>query len=231
MKEGSKVEAVTACFDGGVSKQEDRKVKNMKWDRRTSSKHLKELRKLLRRKTGEQKSKLRKCKSGKRRKTGASALCTMDDANCFHMIRLELKTSVNDMNVNVVSTVTGCDVTTVQQHYKGSTSTPPRVARLCEIRVASIVALRKFPKIDACSHVSIIRLVQSTMLASRDLHSHSSPLYHLPGELVSLSSVPMPSIDLNLWNRSRPSAFVPMSLGFTSVLTDDIVRSFRNTKS
>ena len=36
----------------------------------------------------------------------------------------------------------------------------------------------------------------------------------------------MPSIDLNLWNRSRPSAFVPMSLGFTSVLTDDIVSSY-----
>ena len=46
----------------------------------------------------------------------------MDDANCFHMIRLELKTTVNDMNVTVVSTVTGCDVTTVQQNYKGSTS-------------------------------------------------------------------------------------------------------------
>ena len=59
---------------------------------------------------------------GERRKTGASALCTMDDANCFHMIRLELKTSVYEMNVTVVSTVTGCDVTTVQQYYKGSTS-------------------------------------------------------------------------------------------------------------
>ena len=46
----------------------------------------------------------------------------MDDASCFHDIRLELKTSVNDMNVTVVSTVTGCDVTTVQQHYKRSTS-------------------------------------------------------------------------------------------------------------
>ena len=147
------------------------------------------------------------------------------------MIRLELKTSVNDMNVTVVSTVTGCDVTTVQQHYKGSTSTPPRVARLCQIREASLVALRKFQKIYACSYVSIIRLVQSTIFVSSDSQSHSSPLYHLPGELVSLSSVPIPSIDLNLWNRSRPSAFVPMSLGFTSVLTDDIVRSFPNTKS
>ena len=44
-------------------------------------------------------------------KTCASALCTMDDANCFHMIRLELKTSVNDMNVSVKSIVTCCDVT------------------------------------------------------------------------------------------------------------------------
>ena len=78
----------------------------------------------------------RVCKSGKLHKMGASALCTVDDANCFHMIRLELKTSVYEMNVTVVSTLTGCDVTTVQQHYKGSTSTPPRVARLCQIREA-----------------------------------------------------------------------------------------------
>ena len=136
-----------------------------------------------------------------------------------------------EMNVTVMSTVPGCDVTTVQQHYTGSTSTPPRVTRLFQIREASLVALTKFPKIYACSHVSIFQFVQSIMLVSRDFHCHSSPLYHLPGELVSLSSVPMPSIDLNLWNRSRPSAFVPMSLGFTSVLTDDIVKSFRNTKS
>ena len=54
---------------------------------------------------------------------GVSALCTVDDASCFHMIRLELKTSVFEMNVTVVSTVTGCDVTTMQQHCKGSTST------------------------------------------------------------------------------------------------------------
>ena len=135
--------------------------------------------------------------------------------------------------VTVVSTVTSCDVTIVQQHYKGSTSTPPRVARLCQIREASLVALRKFhqKKNYTCSHVSIVRLVQSTIPVSNDSHSHSSPLYHLPGELFSLSSVPMPSIDLSLWNRSRPSAFVPISLGFSSVLTDDIVKSVRNTKS
>ena len=46
--------------------------------------------------------------------------------------------------VTVMSTVSCCDVTTVQQHHKGSTSTPPRVARLCQIREASLVALRNF---------------------------------------------------------------------------------------
>ena len=93
----------------------------------------------------------------------------------------------------------------MQQHYKGSTSTPPRVARLCQIREASLVALRKFLQIYACSHVSIVRLVQPTIPVSSDSHSYSSPLYHLPGELVSITSVPIPSIDLNLRNRSRPS--------------------------
>ena len=38
----------------------------------------------------------------------------MDDANCFHMIRLELKTSVYENNVTVVSTVTD-HCTRVQQ--------------------------------------------------------------------------------------------------------------------
>ena len=134
-----------------------------------------------------------------------SALCTRMRI-VFSLIRLGPKTSVYELYVTVMSTVPSCDVTTVQQHFKGSTSTPPRVARMCQIREASLVALRKFPKIYACSLVSIVRLDQSTIPVSSDLHSHSSPLYHLPGELVSLSSVPMPSIDLNLWNLSRPSS-------------------------
>ena len=152
------------------------------------------------------------------------------DENCF-LADLGPRRLCAEKYITLMSTVPGCDVTTVQQHYTGSTSTPPRVARLCQIREASLVALRKFSQIYASSHVLIVRLVHSIIFVSRDFHCHSSPLYHLPGELVSLSSVPMPSIDLNLWNRSRPSAFVPMSLGFSSVLTDDIVTSFRNTKS
>ena len=140
------------------------------------------------------------CKSGKRRKTGANALCTMDDANCFHMVRLELKTSVNDMNVTVMSTVTGCDhcATTLQGFNKHASS---RREAVSDSRGVPRCTEKNSKTIYACSHVSTVRLVQSTILVSRDLHSHSSPLYHLPSELVSLSSVPMPSIDL--WNTSQ----------------------------
>ena len=74
-------------------------------------------------------------------------------------------------HVTVMSTVPDCDVTTVQNHYTGSTSTPPRVARLCQIREASLVALRKFSQMYACSHVSIVRLVQSIILVSRYFQS------------------------------------------------------------
>ena len=52
-------------------------------------------------------------------------------------------------HVTVMSSVPGCDVTTVQNHDKGSM-----------IREASLLALRKFSQIYACSHVSIVRLVQ-----------------------------------------------------------------------
>ena len=51
------------------------------------------------------------CKSGKQHKTCSSALCTMDDASYFLVIRLGPKTSECDKNVTVVTTVTSCDVT------------------------------------------------------------------------------------------------------------------------
>ena len=134
-----------------------------------------------------------------------------------------------ETHVTVISTVSSCEVD-VQQHSKGSTSTPPRVARLCQIRVTSLVALKKFKNsrmltfVDRSNppihHIRIQRF-QKSLVAT----------VPLPSELVSLCSVPMPNVDLNLWNLSRPSAFVPMSLGFTSVVTYDIVRSFGNIKS
>ena len=51
------------------------------------------------------------CKSGKQLKTCLSALCTMDDASYFPVIRLGPMTSKYEKNVTVVSTVTGFDVT------------------------------------------------------------------------------------------------------------------------
>ena len=149
----------------------------------------------------------------------------------FSSIRLDLKTSVCSevCHCCVHCTKLWCDhlwnnITRVQQARL-------LASRGCQIREAPLVALRTFTKIYAYSHVSIVRLVQSIILVSRDFQNHSSPLHHLPSELVSLTSIPTPSIDFNLWKLSRPSTFVPMSLGFTSVSTDDIDKSFRNTKS
>ena len=126
-----------------------------------------------------------------------------------------------------MSAVSGCDVTTVQLHYTGSTShASSRREAVSDSRGVPRCTEKNFKK---STHAHMCR-VQSSYLCpeiSTVIRHHT----HLPGELVSLSSVPIPSIDLNLWNLSRPSAFVPMSLGFTSVLTDDIVTSFRNTKS
>ena len=167
------------------------------------------------------------CKSGKHRKTCSCALCTVDDSCCFHDVRLGPKTSVYHMKVILVSAVTGCDVThcatTLQGFNKHASSRREAVSdsRGCIPRCTEKISKNIF-----CSHVSIVRLVQSTIPVSSDSHSHLSP-----SELVSTSFVPTPNIHLNLWNLSRPSAFVPISLGFTSVLTDDIVSSFRNTKS
>ena len=130
--------------------------------------------------------------------------------------------------VTVMSTVAGCDVTNCATTLHGFNK---HASSHREVVSDS----RSVPRCtDFFSNQRMLTCVDRSSNQSYsypEFSSHSSPLYHLPGELVSLSSVPMPSIDLNLWNRSRPSAFVPMSLGFTSVLADDIVKSFRKTKS
>ena len=156
----------------------------------------------------------------------------MGDASCFLTIRLGPMTSVCEKHVSVKSTVTGCDVTncatTLQGFNKHASSrreavSDSRGVPRCTEKISHYLRL-----LHMCRSFDSTK---STIPVSSDSHSYPSPLYHLPGELVSVSSVPIPSIDLHLWNRSRPSAFVPISLGLTSVLTDDIVRSFRNTKS
>ena len=74
------------------------------------------------------------CKRGRRHKMGAKGAVHRDE-NCFLCDPTWAQdVCVQRRIVTVMSTVSGCDVTTVQLHYTGSTSTPPRVARLCQIR-------------------------------------------------------------------------------------------------
>ena len=62
---------------------------------------------------------LQTCENGKPRKTGACALCTVDDTCCFLTIRLGPKTSVYHKKVIVVSTASGCDVTNCATTLQG----------------------------------------------------------------------------------------------------------------
>ena len=141
-----------------------------------------------------------KCKSGKQRETCSSALCAMDDASYFLVIRRGPKTSECEKNVTVVSTVTGCDVTSCATTLLGFNKPRLPASRGC-VRFARRPSLHReqFHKIYACSHVSIIRLVHfhHTFCLQLVFH-HSFPSCQLPRELVSLSCVSIPSIDLNL---------------------------------
>ena len=86
------------------------------------------------------------CKSGKQHKSCSSALCTMDDASYFLVIRLGPKTSECEKKVKVVSTVTGCDVTNCATRLHGfNKHASPRREAASDSR-ASLVALRKFHK-------------------------------------------------------------------------------------
>ena len=59
----------------------------------------------------EERLRLQPCKSGKRHQMCLNALCTMDDASYFLVVRLGPKTSQCEKNVIVMSTVTSCGVT------------------------------------------------------------------------------------------------------------------------
>ena len=103
------------------------------------------------------------CKSGKQHKSCSSALCTMDDASSFLVIRLGPKTSECHENVIVVSTVTVCDVTNCATTLHG-------FSKLASSRHEAVSDSRGVPrctwkihKMNACSHVSIIRLVHFTI--------------------------------------------------------------------
>ena len=152
---------------------------------------------------------LNSCKCG--RQTGAKCAVHKDE-NCFLFDPTRAKTSVCEEKYD--------DCATTLHVFNKQ---PPPSEAVSDSRGVPRCTEKNFKKLRMLTCVDrSTRPIHHTR--TRDVHCHSSPLYHLPGELVSLSSVPVPSIDLNLWNLSRPSAFVPMSLGFTSVLTDDIVK-------
>ena len=131
-----------------------------------------------------------------------------------------------------MSTVTGCDVTncatTLQGFNKHASS---RREAVSDSRGVPRCAEKKFPK--------------STLAHMCRWFDSSNPSYSYP----EISTVIRRHCTIHQVNSSRsaqypcqaliticgishvPMLFVPMSLGFTSVLTDDIVRSFRNTKS
>ena len=123
----------------------------------------------------------------------SSAMCAMDDANHFLVIRLGPKTSGCEMYVIVKSTVTGCEVSNCAATLHGFN-------KYASSRREAVSSSRGVPRFTekilqfyACSVVSIVRLVHFTVPTACDSSCHSFPSYHLPGEIVSTSSVPIPS--------------------------------------
>ena len=112
-----------------------------------------------------------------------SALCTMDDTSCFLVIRLGQGSEVS----NCATTLHGfCKHASSRREAVSVSRGVPRYTE------------KKLRKIYASSAVSIVRLVQFTITIASDSSCHSFPSYHLPGGLVSTSSVPIPSIDLSM---------------------------------
>ena len=134
------------------------------------------------------------CNSGKQHKTCSNALCTMDDASYFLVIRLGPKTSECEKNVTVVSTITGGDVTNCATTLHGFN----KHASYRREVVSDSRGVSHCTKNNSQN----LRLLTCVDHSTRPLH-HTFCLElvlscQLPEELVSLSSVPMPSIDLNL---------------------------------
>ena len=135
------------------------------------------------------------CKNGKQHKTCSSALCAMDDASCVLVIRLGPKTSKCEKKVTVVTAVTGCDVTNCATTLHGFNK---HASSRREAVSDSRGVPRHTEKIYAFSLVSIVDTSTSPYVLLATRLCHSFPSCQLPGELVSLSSVPIPSVDLNL---------------------------------
>ena len=107
------------------------------------------------------------CKCGRRRKTGAKCAVHKDE-NCFPLD----PTWAQDVCVKREMSLS-CPLYQAVMWPLCNNNTLVQQARLLARRPS---LHRKFTKIYACSHVSIFRLVQSIILVSRDIHSHTSPL-------------------------------------------------------
>ena len=124
--------------------------------------------------------------------------CSMDDLGYFHVIRLGPMTSECEMNVIVMSTVAGYEVsinTTLLHGFnlhvssrRETVSDSRNVPRFTE----------KILQIYAYSVVPIVRRVHFTIPTVCDSSYHSLSSHHLTDELVSISSVPISSIELIL---------------------------------
>ena len=130
-------------------------------------------------------------------KTCSSALCTLDDASYFLVIRLGPKTSECEKNVTVASTATGCDVTncatTLHGFNKHASSRREAVSNSrCVPRCTE-----KIPQIYACSlvdhlthpihHTFCMQLVFVTRFRRASCQKNSAR-----------AAVSIPSIDLSL---------------------------------
>ena len=134
----------------------------------------------------------------------SSALCTTDDASYFLVIRLGPNMSECEMNVIVKSTVTGCEVSSCAATLHGFN-------KHASSRREAVSGSRGVPRfteknfqIYACSIVSTVRFVHFTIPTACDSSCHSFPSYHLPRELVSTRSVPMPTLT-NVGNKRSSS--------------------------
>ena len=99
--------------------------------------------------------------------------------SCFLVIRLGPKTSECEKNVIVMSTVTGCEVSNCATTLHGFNK-----------HASSRRHTEKNNKIYAGSVVSIVRVVHFSIRCACNSTCHSFPSCQLPGDLVSLSSVP-----------------------------------------
>ena len=120
----------------------------------------------------------------------------LDVFGCFQfgfillwVVEVESVVQVVRFALSVAKSVSGRVSSLQVQLHTGSTCTPPRVARLCQVREASLASLRKF-------YISTLPQLCRSLDSSTSPYSY--PVTHLPGELVSASCVPIPSIDLIL---------------------------------